>query len=148
MCVSPPSRLCSEKCVCVERSDIQRFSFDQILFLSKSLVLIYFSCCSSSMHFFFQMVISAKRTSVYILCWFYSCKCKMENLIKKKKRKTCESVQLSVALQCECRGSNTRGSLHVMNNQAAGVCAACGSLLSQRLADASLNKNNNNEINK
>lgn len=79
---------------------------------------------------------------MYILCWFYSCKCKLESLIKKP-NKTPESVQWSVVLLCECGGSDTRGSLHVMNNQAAGVCAACSSLLSQRLADASLRKNEN-----
>lgn len=41
---------------------------------------------------------------------------------------------------CGCSRSHTRGSLHVMNNQPAGLGAACSSRVSQRLTDAALEK--------
>lgn len=39
---------------------------------------------------------------------------------------------------CGCSRSHTRGSLYVMNNQPAGLGAACSSRVSQRLTDAAL----------
>lgn len=41
---------------------------------------------------------------------------------------------------CGCSRSHTRGSLYVMNNQPAGLGAACSSRVSQRLTDATLKK--------
>lgn len=87
------------------------------------------------------MVICAKGQVCIYFVGFTHANAKWNIWLKKQQRS--ESVQRRVAMPCECGDSNTRGSLHVMNNQAAGVCAACSLLLSQRLADASLNKNNN-----
>lgn len=81
---------------------------------------------------------------MYILCWFTHASAKWKKKIRLKILKRLSSPSLVVVAVvvglcvCGCSRSHTRGSLYVMNNQPAGLGAACSSRVSQKLTDAAL----------